>query len=181
MRSKQFVPLLLSALLVLRCGSGGDSDEKQSVPPSGSAQETVLREELPDPPAIDPNKEELFHTGTPAERLLAKYELLVERIHVERKENVFNIARSIDLGLTPIADKHHDLLEQGLIDTTLTLAFVDLAVFVLKEKILTNEDPHGIEAKKRIDRIRALIPDHARVESPEGEAPEEHGTSHPAG
>jgi len=174
--------LCLVSLLTLACGE--DKKERRvETPPPPAAEErasdpTILTD---DAPGIDPDKEELYRTGHPVDRLLAKYDLLVERILLERKEGTYNIPRTVDEGLEPIAGEHHDLLAEGVIDTTLALQFVDLAVFVLRNHVLEQKDPFGEEVRARIERIHEMIPEHAaRITAPEG-IPEEPRRSPPPG
>jgi hypothetical protein len=115
---------------------------------------------------MDPDREEEIRTGTPAERLLAKYEILVDRIRMEREENAFNIDRTVDRGLLPLAREHHRLLADGVIDTTLTLQFANLATLVLAKHIYTQEDRNGTEAAARIADLRAMLPEHEKRLTP---------------
>jgi len=179
------ISLLLLPLFFLS-GCGGKEDrshtpEEETRPERTASREPARSAEPDDQPlAIDPNKMEMLKTGSPAERLAAKYELLVERIQMERREGQFTIARSIDGGLRPIAGEHHELLAAGLIDTTLMVEFVRLAEIVLQRNILSQKDRTGAQAMEQIGRIRGLIPEHSRAEAPPGETPAESGTPPPA-
>ncbi|MFH1682139.1 MAG: hypothetical protein ABIH26_16045 [Candidatus Eisenbacteria bacterium] len=165
---RRLLPALL-ALALLSCGGNGDSakDRAASRGPKKGPPPIAAPAGRPEaPPPIDPDREEEIRTGSPAERLLAKYELLVERILIERKENVFSADRTVDHGLIPLAKEHHRLLEEGTIDTTLTLEFARLAEFVLASHILSEQDPHGVKARSRIDHVRGMIPAHERPPTP---------------
>lgn len=145
------------ASLLLACGGGERSGEGRSSA-ADSAAARALAGKIDEPPfSIDPDKEEKIRTGTPPERLLAKYELLLERIRLEREENVFVVSRALEQGLKPIAGEHHELLAEGVIDTALTVEFVRLAEYVLSDHVLRNEDPRGVEAERRIAKVRAMI------------------------
>ena len=177
--------LILPFLLAFGCGGEGDGSDPPNDEIHGervAAGKTAPSVEEPDdqPVTIDPNKMEMLRSGSPAERLAAKYELLVERIQMERREGQFTIARSIDGGLRPIAGEHHELLAAGLIDTTLMVEFVRLAEIVLQRNILSQKDRTGAQAMEQIGRIRGLIPEHSRAEAPPGETPAESGTPPPA-
>ncbi|MBN1826521.1 MAG: hypothetical protein JW958_09655 [Candidatus Eisenbacteria bacterium] len=183
------VPVLVLLLIAFGCGGdGGRSDEEGEGRGKTREERTAAREETapvdePDdqpPLTIDPNKMELLQAGLPAERLAAKYELLLQRIALERREGVFTIERSIDSGLRPIAGEHHELLAAGLIDTTLTVEFVRLAEIVLQRHILSEKDRTGRQAHEQIEKIRALIPEHAREAPSREEIPGEPGTPPPA-
>lgn len=158
---------VLALLLSVHCGkkeekaAGAESETEQTEALAAEPDEKDYEEPL----SIDPNREEEILTGTPGERLLAKYELLVERIRLERQENVFNAVRSSNLGLVPLAKEHHRLFEEGVFDSTLTLEFIHLAEFVLMHHIYKNDDRSGRKATERFDRVRAMLPDH---ETPPG-------------
>jgi len=154
---------------LLGCGSGGDGDSEAGREPAttdtASPPPVVLPADEPqkEPLSIDPNREEAIRTGTPAERLIAKYELLGERIRLERAEGVFNIPRVLELGLEPLAAEHHRLLEEGVIDTALTVEFVHLAEFMLFRQIYTDSDPTGTKLATRLENLRKLLPEHETV------------------
>lgn len=153
--------ILIAASLPLACGGGGGKPGGDGSSVVDTAAARALANEKDEPPmSIDPDREEIIRTGTPAERLLGKYELLMERIRLERKEGVFHTDRALAYGLQPIAGDHHELLASGDIDTTLTIAFVHLAEFVLKDYILRDMDPDGVEAKKQLGEVRAMLPKH---------------------
>ncbi|MFH1277378.1 MAG: hypothetical protein ABIK65_03250 [Candidatus Eisenbacteria bacterium] len=156
------IGVLVSSLL-LSCGGGDRSDGERSPAVDTAAARALAGKRDAPPLSIDPDKEEMIRTGTPAERLLAKYELLLERIRLEREENVFNVSRALEYGLKPIAGEHHELLAEGVIDTVLTMEFVHLAEYVLADYILRSEDPRGVEAEKRLSKVREMIPEHQSV------------------
>ncbi len=111
----------------------------------------------PVPTTINPEKAVKLTTGHEGERLLAKYELLIERIRKERKEQVYNNIRMIVSGLKPIASEHHALYEAGKIDSLTHDSFVKFGVFLMSHHIMTEEDPMGFQAKVMADSIRARI------------------------
>ncbi len=138
-----------------RAAASSPSAERQGAP-SGEAERSR------EPFSIDPDKEERIRTGTPAERLASKYELLVERIQIERAESVFNLDRAVDLGLVPLAKEHNRLFEEGTIDTVLALEFARLAEFILAQHLYTERDRSAEQVTKRIARLREMIPEHEK-------------------
>lgn len=151
---KLIIPLLLVCLFALHCGT--ESEEKRV-----AAERPVVDESPPELPSIDPDREEQLRTGTDLEKLLAKYELLVDRIRLERDNGVYNANVALNNGLIPIADDHHDLLERSLIDTTLHLEISMLAVHILADHLNVDNDPGEAKFKTRMERIRAMIPEHS--------------------
>jgi len=158
---------LLVPLLLLACGGGARDDEaggSAAEMPAGSAKrpegEAAGGATDEEPLSIDPDREEEYRHGTPAERLLAKYALLIERIRIERDENVYNSSRTMQKGLVPLAKEHHRFRAEGVFDSTLTLGFIQLAQFVLLHHILQDDDPTGRKARTRIDEIRGLLAKH---------------------
>ncbi len=160
------IPFAILLLALVSCRGDKESAEEapRIVPEAPSPAPAAEPERTISPPAIDPDREEAIRTGTPAERLLAKYDLLVERILLERAESVFNANRTIDQGLLPLANEQNRLLAEGVFDSTLTLEFARLAEFVFARHILSQGDPFGRDAKSRIAKIREMIPDHERRE-----------------
>ncbi len=142
--------MMMVLLTAVHCGGGSNGEnvaEKRAV------------EDLspPEPPSIDADREDLLRHGTDLEKLLVKYELLVDRVRLERQNDVYNATVALDKGLIPIADDHHDLLERGLIDTTLHLEISMLAVYVLANHLNTDNDPSAADFKRRMGKIQALI------------------------
>ncbi len=151
--------LLAVSLLVSSCGGGGE--EKETIPPAETAiADNPVPEPAAEPLAIDPDREESIRAGTPAERLLAKYDLLIERIRMERAEATYNIARTVELGLKPLAHEQNRLFEEGIFDTTLTLELIHLAEFVLVDHVYQENDPRGEKAKRRLAHVRKMIGEH---------------------
>lgn len=184
----RFLILVLLLFPLVHCGGKSEQSIDDAAPPPSDTEENLVvidssgrekteavrpqmlvidmndRSEGEDPPSIDPNREEILHKGSPAERLVSKYELLIERILLEKKENVFNIDRATRFGLVPIAADHHTLLAEGAIDTLLAKEFIELATFVYIRHIHRNDDPAGEKARERIEKIRTMIPGHSTPE-----------------
>lgn len=151
--------LLAVSLLVFSCGR--DGEDQEAVPPAESAVTgDPVPERTAEPFSIDPDREEAIRTGTQAERLLAKYDLLIERIRLERAEASYNIARTVELGLKPLAREQNRFFEEGVFDSTLTLEFIHLSEFVLVDHIYQENDPRGEKAAKRIAHVREMIDEH---------------------
>ena len=146
--------LALLPVMVLSCGGG---NEEETV----AERREVVDESPPNPPAIDPDREEEIRRGTEARQLLARYELLVERIRLDRKNRTYNANVALDNGLVPIAGMHHELLESGLIDTTIHQEISMLAVYILAEHINEDKDPDGARIAARLEKIRAMLPPEA--------------------
>lgn len=157
---KNIVPLLIICLFAIACGSDSDSDEKRNEPES----RVVSDASPPEMPSIDPDREEALQSGSDLERLLARYQLLVDRVRLERDNGVYNANVAVSKGLIPIADDHHDLLERGLIDSTLHLEISMLAVHVLADHLNSDSDPDNAKFDKRLEKIRAMVPEHASAE-----------------
>ncbi len=151
---KLMLILLMVSLASLHCGT--ESDENQT-----AEKRVVIDESPPDPPSIDPNREEMLRSGSELDKLLVKYELLVDRIRLERQNDVYNANVALNKGLIPIADDHHDLLKKSLIDTTLHLEISMLAVHVLADHLNMDNDPGDTKFQGRMEKIRTMIPDHA--------------------
>ncbi|NNE09336.1 MAG: hypothetical protein HKN20_12315 [Gemmatimonadetes bacterium] len=161
--------ILLSLLIALAAAGCRDSGKSASAPAAAAPGKPATAEDAavegaappkrtgPVPTTIDPEKAEKLTTGHEGERLLAKYELLVERIRKERKEKVYNSIRMIVNGLKPIASEHHELYEAGKIDSLTHDSFVKLGVFLMSHHIMAEEDPHGLQAGVIADSIRARI------------------------
>ncbi len=167
---KQLLTLLaIVGLVSLQCGRG---TKKEETPEKSSYTHTSVTDESPpDPPSIDPDREEALYTGTDVEKLLAKYELLVERIRLERKNGVYNANVALNRGLIPIADDHHELLKEGLIDTTLHREISMLAVHVLADYLNQDNDPGGKKFAERMAKIRAMLPEHSSATGAAGSPP----------
>lgn len=157
---------IILCLLITFVAAGCRDSEKSARAPASQTIEQPAPEPVPDeravregpvPTRIDPAKAAKLTTGHEAERLLAKYELLVERIRKERKEKVFNNIRMIVNGLKPIASEHHELYDAGKIDSVTHDSFVKLGVFMMSHHIMAEQDPLGFQARVLGDSIRAKI------------------------
>ena len=160
---------LLSLVLALVAGCTGepekaspdaavqDSESQANAIEMDDANASQSERTAPPPTRINPESAKKLETDNEAEKLLAKYELLVERIRKERREQVFNNLRTISLGLRPIAGEHHELCERGVIDSLTHDSFIKLGVFMMSHHIMANEDPFGVQAGVLFDSVRARI------------------------
>ncbi len=160
--------LILIPVVLFLASCGGEERKKSVTAGSSSGSESRRPEVIdlspPNPPSIDPDREESIRTGSQVEQLLASYELLVERVKREKELGNFDANRAINKGLLPIAADHHDLFERKLIDEELHSRISFLAAHVLTDHIYQPKDGATEDFQIKLAEIRAMLPEHSTSE-----------------